>query len=89
MPFKPARDSFLTVLLMLGLVASSACRKASPGAGGSGAAGAKTYKFAFVTNNSSDFWNIGEKGLRKAEKEFGVKVDMFRPLKGEIADGQG
>lgn len=53
----------------------------APAAGGS-------YHFAFVTNNSSDFWNIAEKGLRKAEKDFGVKVDMFRPLKGEIADQQ-
>jgi ribose transport system substrate-binding protein len=53
----------------------------APGGGGS-------YRFAFVTNNSSDFWNIAEKGLRKAEKDFSVKVDMFRPLKGEIADQQ-
>ncbi len=26
-------------------------------------------RFAFVTNNSSKFWNIAEKGLRKAEKD--------------------
>ncbi len=63
---------------------SLACKRQS--AGSSGAPG--SYKFAFVTNNSSDFWNIGEKGLRKAEKDFGVKVDMFRPLKGEVADQQ-
>jgi ribose transport system substrate-binding protein len=53
-----------------------------------GAPAAATYRFAFVTNNSSDFWNIAEKGLRKAERDFSVKVDMFRPLKGEIADQQ-
>jgi len=88
MPFKPARDSFLTVLLMLGLVASSACRKASPGAGGSGAAGAKTYKFAFVTNNSSDFWNIAEKGVHAAEKDLGIQAVVFRPLKMEVAEQQ-
>ena len=52
-------------------------------------AGGGTYRFAFVTNNSTDFWNIGEKGLRKAERDFpNVKVSMFRPLKGEVADQQ-
>jgi ribose transport system substrate-binding protein len=45
-------------------------------------------RFAFVTNNSSDFWNIAEKGVRKGEKEFGVNVQVFRPLKGEVADQQ-
>ena len=64
----------------------SACKKG--GEGGGAPAGPKTYKFAFVTNNSTDFWNIGEKGLRKAERELGVKAEMFRPLKGEVADQQ-
>lgn len=45
-------------------------------------------KFAFVTNNSSDFWNIAAKGVQKAEKEFGVKVEVFRPLKAEVAEQQ-
>ena len=45
-------------------------------------------KFAFVTNNSSDFWNIAEKGLLKAEKDLDVDVEMFRPLKGEVSDQQ-
>jgi ribose transport system substrate-binding protein len=48
----------------------------------------ESLKFAFVTNNTSDFWNIAEKGVRKAEKEFGVKVQMFRPLKAEVAEQQ-
>jgi ribose transport system substrate-binding protein len=76
-------------VLSLSLLGSS-CKKNEPAAGGAPAAApaAGTYRFAFVTNNSSDFWNIAEKGLRKAEKDFGVKVDMFRPLKGEIADQQ-
>lgn len=47
-----------------------------------------TKKFAFITNNSSDFWNIAEKGVLRAEKEFGVDVEMFRPLKGEVSDQQ-
>jgi len=57
-----------------------------PASGGPEAA--HTYRFAFVTNNSADFWNIAEKGLRKAEKDLGVKVDVYRPLKGEVADQQ-
>ena len=74
-------------------VTGAACKKNEGGASGTpGAemkAGSGTYRFAFVTNNSTDFWNIGEKGLRKAERDFpNVKVSMFRPLKGEVADQQ-
>jgi ribose transport system substrate-binding protein len=58
----------------------TACRKRA-GAGG-------PLRFAFVTNNSSQFWNIAEKGVRKAERELGVKVEVFRPLKGDVADQQ-
>jgi ribose transport system substrate-binding protein len=36
-------------------------------------------KIAFVTNNSSDFWNIAQKGVEKFEKEANIKVDMKRP----------
>ena len=64
------------------------CKKSQPSGEGTAPPPPATLKFAFVTNNSSDFWNIAEKGLRKAEKDFGVKVDMFRPLKGEISDQQ-
>lgn len=74
--------------LALALAAATlGCKKTEGGAHG-GAAPAGSYRFALVTNNSSDFWNIAEKGLRKAEKDFGVKVEMFRPLKGEVADQQ-
>ena len=55
---------------------------------GAEAKGEGPMKFAFVTNNSSDFWNIAEKGLQKAEKDFGIKTEIFRPLKGEVADQQ-
>ena len=30
-------------------------------------AGGGTFRFACVTNNSTDVWNIGEKGCRKGE----------------------
>ncbi len=53
-----------------------------------GGESAPSARFAFVTNNSSDFWNIAEKGLRKAEKELGVEVEIFRPVKGETSDQQ-
>jgi ribose transport system substrate-binding protein len=65
------------------LVAGGAgCKKSEPGAA------TKTYKFAFVTNNSSDFWNIAEKGVRKAEKELGIQANVFRPLKTEVSEQQ-
>ncbi len=54
----------------------------------SGTPEAKSYRFAFVTNNSSDFWNIAEKGVRKAEKDLGIKVDVMRPLKTEVGEQQ-
>lgn len=43
-----------------------------------------TIKLAFVTNNSSDFWNIAQKGLDKFTKEakdnnWNVTVEMKRP----------
>ena len=81
------KRGFAAGALTLALAASLfGCRTKSGGP--SGEAPPAQARFAFVSNNSSDFWNIGEKGLRKAEKDLGVKVDMFRPLKGEVADQQ-
>jgi ribose transport system substrate-binding protein len=80
----------LSLVMALVMLAGTGCKK-NEGAGSPGAAPAAPagqYHFAFVTNNSTDFWNIGEKGLRKAERDFGIKVEMFRPLKGEVADQQ-
>jgi len=86
--------SFKKIEVALALALTSAlslaavgCKTKTGDAGGKPAAGG-SYRFAFVTNNSSDFWNIGEKGMHKAEKELGVTVQMFRPLKGEVADQQ-
>lgn len=86
MPFQTARHSFLPALLLLGLAAAPACHKSSPA--GQAQGGARTYKFAFVTNNSSDFWNIAEKGVHAAEKDLGIKAVVFRPLKMEVAEQQ-
>jgi ribose transport system substrate-binding protein len=91
MPTKSARNSFTTMLAAVALAAGlSGCKKSEPGSTAPAAepGAAKTYKFAFVTNNSSDFWNIAEKGVRKAEKELGIKAVVFRPLKTEVAEQQ-
>jgi ribose transport system substrate-binding protein len=78
------------------LAAGGACNKTSEGgpptaaqpAAPAAAPAQKTLKFAFVTNNSSDFWNIAEKGVHKAEKDLGIKAEVFRPLKTEVAEQQ-
>lgn len=85
---KLARHSLLIAVLLVGAVAATGCRKGLPAGGAPGPGGAKTYKFAFVTNNSSDFWNIAEKGVHKAEKDLGIKAVVFRPLKTEVSEQQ-
>ena len=76
--------------LVLALAATTlGCKKTEPAASPSGAAPTPgSYRFAFVTNNSSDFWNIAEKGVRKAEKDLGIKAQVFRPLKTEVSEQQ-
>ena len=76
------------------------CNKSDSGSASTGGAGTQpaaatkrevhkgpdsgTIKLAFVTNNSSDFWNIAQKGLDKFSKEakdagWNVQIDMKRP----------
>ena len=43
-----------------------------------------TLKLAFITNNASEFWNIARKGLEKAEKELGIRVDFKAPPQQEV-----
>jgi len=75
------------VLCLLAAVVS--CKgKSGDQTGAASAASTGQYKFAFVTNNSSEFWNIAVKGVNKAEKDLGVKVEVFRPLHGEVAEQQ-
>ncbi len=68
-------------------VGVAGCKK-SGGEGGAAPGAAAPYKFAFVTNNSAGFWNIAVKGVQKAEQDFGIKAEVFRPLKGELAEQQ-
>jgi ribose transport system substrate-binding protein len=98
--FRVSRDgAAATLAVALCLAGTLGCKKgadtpASPSASGAsapaagGGTPAATYRFAFVTNNSSDFWNIAEKGVRKAEKDLGIKADVMRPLKTEVGEQQ-
>jgi ribose transport system substrate-binding protein len=75
-------------------------KKAGGGASGGGGAGttpakyevhkaSSPYKFAFVTNNASDFWKIAAAGVRKYEGESGVKVDIRMPPTGTVEEQNG
>ena len=43
-------------------------------------------KFAFVTNNASEFWKIASAGVRKYEKEAGITVDIKLPPNGKVEE---
>ena len=73
------------------MAVGSGCKKSGEGGGGTAApapGGGGQYKFAFVTNNSAGFWNIAKKGVEKAEQDLGIKAEVLRPLKGELAEQQ-
>lgn len=58
--------------------------KAAAAAASAAPAGAP--KFAFVINNSSDFWSYAQAGLRKAEADFGIAADFLSPAKGNASE---
>ena len=72
----------LGVMCVLGL---AACQpNGGPTATKSGGAGKK---FAFVTNNASDFWTIARKGCEKADNELtDVSVEFKIPADGTAAE---
>jgi len=88
----PLMKTGLATGLGLALVVLTSCKKdeapAAPAPATAPAGAPQTYRFAFVTNNSSDFWNIAEKGVRKAERDLGIKAEVFRPLRTEVAEQQ-
>ncbi len=68
--------------------ALAGCSKSEP-AGTAAATGSaaeapaqKVLKFAFVTNNASEFWKIAQAGVRKFEHESKVQVDVKMPSNG-------
>ena len=88
---KTIRSSVMMMLTVVLAAAGAGCKKSEPAPAAPAAqpgGGAKTYKFAFITNNSSDFWNIASKGVAKAEKDLGIEAHVFRPLKTEVAEQQ-
>ncbi len=43
-------------------------------------------KLAFVTNTTTEFWKIAEKGLEKARKELGIQIDLKLPASGKVEE---
>jgi ribose transport system substrate-binding protein len=71
------------------LLALSACQQngTQTGGGGGQTTGAGGKKFAFVTNNASDFWTIARRGTEKADEELtDVTVEFRMPPDGTAAD---
>jgi ribose transport system substrate-binding protein len=79
------RTALVSLTLLLAL---SACqRNGAQGGSGGQASGQGGRKFAFVTNNASDFWTIARRGTEKADEELAdVTVEFRMPPDGTAAD---
>lgn len=77
-----------TVLICLTfLLTLTACQQNNGTQGGGQASGQGGRKFAFVTNNASDFWTIARRGTEKADEELtDVTVEFRMPPDGTAAD---
>ncbi|HVF28297.1 MAG TPA: hypothetical protein VM943_08670, partial [Pyrinomonadaceae bacterium] len=54
---------------------------------GTSSPGGAAKRFAFVTNNASDFWTIARRGTEKADTEFAdVTVEFKIPADGTAAE---
>ncbi len=53
------------------------------------AAKGETPKFAFITNNASEFWKIASAGIHKYEAESGIHVDIRMPPTGTVEEQNG
>ncbi len=49
----------------------------------------ETAKFAFITNNASEFWKIASAGIHKYEAESGIHVDIRMPPTGTVEEQNG
>jgi len=85
---KMMRLGLVSVGVLAAALSIGCNKKTETGGAAPAATGPGTYKFAFVTNNSAGFWNIAVKGVQKAERDFGIKAEVLRPLKGELAEQQ-
>lgn len=90
---KPVTASFKFSVLLLAaavLVVLAGCNRDSGTSGGSGTSTTDTsnanHKFAFVTNNASEFWKIAAAGVHKYEKEAGITVDIKMPPNGKVEE---
>jgi ribose transport system substrate-binding protein len=79
------RTALVSLTLLLTL---AACQQNSTQTGGGGQpTGQGSKKFAFVTNNASDFWTIARRGTEKADEELAdVTVEFRMPPDGTAAD---
>jgi ribose transport system substrate-binding protein len=71
------RTKFATYLLAvatLSLIATGGCRRST----------SKPVKLAFVTNNTSSFWQLAAAGIHKYEQEGKVQVDIKLPANGTL-----
>ena len=83
-----AQRGLIVAFAAITTIGAAGCKKSGEGGGAAAPAAGGTPKFAFVTNNSAGFWNIAVKGIQKAEQDFGIKAEVLRPLKGELAEQQ-
>lgn len=80
----------MLVCSVLSLLA--ACTQSNPSSNqtansGAASSGKATKRFAFVTNNASDFWTIARKGTEKADAELdNVTVEFKIPADGTAAE---
>jgi ribose transport system substrate-binding protein len=82
-----ARTALITLTLLLILSACQQNGTQTGGGGGGQATGQAAKKFAFVTNNASDFWTIARRGTEKADEELtDVSVEFRMPPDGTAAD---
>lgn len=69
-------------IVSIGIVVALTIAAGTPGCN----RGASAKKFAFVTNNASEFWKIASAGVHKYEKESGVTVDVKMPANGKVEE---
>lgn len=75
------------IVLCLGLAACGGQQQAAPAPGGEGApakAAGDSIRLAYVTNGVDPFWDVAASGVRAAEKELGVSVEVLMPPKGLV-----